>query len=177
MRTLGAIIVGAGIVSGCASVYQEPASGATATLTIRHEGEGSSYYEVYKDGGCAPNPAGTRFYTTMGTFGAPTRKIPAGQEFVLTGTWSKIGAGIAYRCSATATFVPEESKTYLAAVTANMATSRCTLGIVEEVAGGAPRPVASYRMNANLCNAEQRRSGALNGVFDNIRGAATTVTR
>jgi hypothetical protein len=175
MRRLGAIVAGAAVLSGCAA-YQEPASGTTATLTVRHEGEGTSYYHVYKDRSCTPNPAGSFFYTTMGTAGAPTKKIAAGQEFVLTGTWSKTGMGIVYRCSATATFVPEEGKSYLATITANMATSRCALGIEEQVADG-PRLVASYRRNADLCNEERNRGAALNGAFDNIRGAAVNITR
>src|SRR5687767_6153196 len=98
MRRLAAALFCMSVLSGCASTYREPASGGAATLTVRHSGgEGTSYYQVYKDRSCAPNPSGTRFYTTMGTFGAPTQRVPAGQEFVLTGTWSRIGAGIAYR--------------------------------------------------------------------------------
>jgi len=177
MKTLGAIFVGAAALSGCAATYQGPASGSTATLTVRQAGEeGNAYFNVYKDRVCAPHPAGQRFYTTMGTFGAATQKVAAGQEFVLTGTWSKIGAAVGYRCSATASFVPEEGMTYVATIAADMKANRCTLSIAEQVAGGT-RPVASFRKNTDLCFGPDNLGAAKNGVFDNIQAGATTITR
>jgi len=168
-----AMAAGLVVLSGCAT-YQEPTSGSTATLTARHAAaEGNSVYAVYKDRLCAANPAGANFYTSMGTMGAPTKKIPAGQEFVLTGTWSKAGLGVGYRCSETVSFVPEAGKSYVATITADMNTNRCTLGI-EEQGGG---PVASYRKNDSLCYGPDNLGPQLNGVFNNIQGGATTVVR
>jgi hypothetical protein len=176
MRTL-AVIAGAAVLSGCAATYQAPTSGSTATLMVGQAGEeGGSQFSVYKDRLCAPHPAGQRYYTTAGTFGAQTQKIPAGQEFVLTGTWGKTGLGVAYRCSATASFVPEEGRVYVATIAADMKTSRCTLGI-EEQAAGANRPVASYRKNADLCFAGENTGPINNGRFNNIVGGGTTVVR
>jgi hypothetical protein len=169
------IAAAAAMLSGCA-IYQEPSGGATATLTAGHIGDGTSVYEVYKDRSCAPNPAGKSFYTTMGTMGAPTKKIPAGQEFVLTGTWSRIGAGMAYRCPATAAFVPGPGKSYVATITPDMAANRCTLVIEEQVAGGT-RPVVSPRTSTDLCWADRNLGARLNGEFDNIKGTAVTITR
>ena len=176
MRNLMAIVAGVIVLSGCA-VYREPTSGSTATLTARHAAEeGNSIYAVYKDRLCAPNPGGSAFYTSMGTMGAPTKKIPAGQEFVLTGTWSKAGMGVGYRCSETASFAPEDGKVYVATIVADMKANRCALGIEEQVAGGT-RPVASYRKNEDLCYGSVNAGPVSNGVFDNIRGGASTVTR
>jgi hypothetical protein len=176
MRNLTAIVAGVVALSGCAA-YQEPTSGSTATLTVRHAAEeGTSVYAVYKDRLCAAHPGGTNFYTSMGTMGAPTKKIPAGQEFVLTGTWLKAGMGVGYRCSETASFVPEDGKVYVATIVADMKTNRCSLGIEEQAAGGT-RPVTSYRKNADLCYGAENAGPMNNGRFNNIQGGASTVTR
>jgi len=175
MKELAAII-GAAVLSGCAA-YQPPTSGSTATLTVQKAGEeGGAQFYVYKDGRCSANPGGRFFYTTSGTAGEPTKKIAAGQELVLTGTWTKSGLGVAYQCSETVSFVPEEGKTYIATIAADMAANRCTLG-VEELAAGGKRPVASYRKNENLCYGPDNLGPRLNGVFNNIQGGGTTVVR
>jgi len=171
-----ATIIGAAMLSACAG-YQPPTSGSTATLTVQRAGEeGGEQFYVYKDANCTANPGGRFFYTTAGTAGEPTKKIAAGQELVLTGTWTKSGLGVAYVCSETVSFMPEEGKAYVATVSADMAANRCSVA-VEERAADTKRPVASLRKNENLCYGPDNLGPRVNGVFNNIKGGGTTVVR
>jgi hypothetical protein len=135
MRVLSC--VAASLLTACASSYQAPTSGATATLTLRSPLGAGRAGLLYADAQCSRS----QFLATP----EPGERavIAAGKPIWLKQSFNTVGLQFGRYCEALVTFVPRENATYAVDFTMDAAGCASHVMRIEPSGNEIPEPSAT----------------------------------